>query len=370
MEKKKLDKKKLLLRILVVVLSVTLVALVAVVCVVNYTLGQIGSEIPKDTLVTIPPELADDETDEPEETLDPGYATEDPSEGSDPSAATDPAGTIEPTVPEATVPPTTEIQLDWPEVEQLYSKDVINIMLIGHDARGNDRARSDTMILLSIDQNHNTISLTSFMRDLYVQIPGGYKDNRMNAAYRFGGADLLDAVLQKNFGITVDGNVAVNFSQFEKIIDVLGGVEVELTAAEAAHLNEEGYPALKAGTNTLNGSEALAFCRIRKIDSDHNRTERQRRVLTALAVSAKSASLTELLGIVNEVLPYVDTDLTDSQIVSYTTSALSILSSGGGIQSYKIPEAGQYWGASIRGMSVLVPDLTACNQYLKAVLYG
>lgn len=368
MEEKKLDKKKLILRILIILLAVILVGLVAIVGIVNYVLGQIGSEVPDDTIVTIPPELEDDETDPPEETTEPETEATDPSgDETDPSEdETEPTETV----PETTVPPTTEPVFNWPEVEQLYNENVINIMLIGHDSRDmTTRSRSDTMILLTINKNNNTISLTSFMRDLYVQIPGGYKDNRMNAAYRFGGAPLLDATVQKNFGITVDGNVAVNFSQFEKIINVLGGVEVELTAAEAAHLNEQGYGVV-TGKNVLSGSQALAFCRIRKIDSDHNRTERQRRVLTAIANSARTASITELMGVVNEVLPYVETDLTDSQIVTYTTTALSILSSGGGIQSYKVPQSGQYWGASIRGMSVLVPDLVACNQYLKAALYS
>ena len=359
-----MDKKKLLLRILVVVLAVVLVVMVAGVVALNYVLGKIGSEVPDDTIATIPPELEDDETDPPEETEPETTA---PSDDSDPSDSTDPSGETEPT---ETVPPTTEVQITWPEVEQLYNENVINIMLIGHDSRVmTERARSDTMILLSINKNTNTIHLTSFMRDLYVQIPGGYSDNRMNAAYRFGGASLLDATLQKNFGITVDGNVAVNFNQFTKIIDVLGGVDIELSAAEASHLKEQGY-SVSTGMNHLDGKTALAYCRIRKIDSDHNRTERQRKVLTAIANSARSASLSELMGLVNEVLPYVETDLTDSQIVSYTTSALSILSSGGAIQSNKVPQSGQYWGASIRGMSVMVPDLVACNQYLKAVIYG
>ena len=124
------------------------------------------------------------------------------------------------------------------------------------------------------------------------------------------------------------------------------------------------------GKNHLNGSAALAYCRIRKIDSDHKRTERQRNVLNAIAQSAKNASITELMAVVNQVLPYVETNLSDSQLVSYTTSALSILSSGGTVKSGKVPQSGMYHGASIRGMSVMMPDLNACNAYLKSFIYG
>ena len=276
-----------------------------------------------------------------------------------------------PTQPPATTQPQTRPAFAWPEVERLQSEDVINILLIGKDAsKSNERPRSDTMILLSINKKTNTLTLTSFMRDLYVQIPGGYSDNRINASFRFGGAPLLNATIEKNFGIVVDGNIEVDFNQFKTIIDILGGVDIELTDAEAKYLRGRGHSGLTAGERHLMGSAALDYCRIRRIDSDHQRTERQRKVLMSIAESARNMSVSQMMDLINQVLPHVYTDLSDSEIVSIATAAVKALSSGAGIQSGKVPQSGQYYGSMIMGMQVIVPDLVQCNQYLKAFIYG
>lgn len=373
-----LTSKKFWLRVAIVILVLILVLGIAGVVAVEYILGKIGSAADDETFETIPPHLEDFETDEPEET-DPAEETTEPTEPS--TEVTEPTvETTEPTVetteaptePETTPPTTAAPSVEWGEVEQLYDENVINILLIGNDARGSARGRSDTMILLSINKNNNTLYLTSFMRDLYVQIPGGYSDNRINAAYRFGGAELLDKTIKQNFGITVDGNVEVNFTQFEKIIDILGGVEISLTAKEAKYMSDRwGYTDLVEGVNHLDGGKALSYCRIRKIDSDHKRTERQRKVLATIANAARNMSIGQMVDIINEVLPYVKTDLSDSEIVSYATTTLSMLAGGTTIQSGKVPkDSGYYYGATIRGMSVLVPYRYKCNQYLKDTIYG
>ena len=130
-----------------------------------------------------------------------------------------------PTAPEAS----SQIVLDpeaveWEEIEQIEDDALVNLMLVGQDRReGEGRQRSDTMILCSINPDTKQVSLISFMRDLYVRIPGGYSDNRLNAAYAFGGFPLLDDTIYENFGITIDGNIEVDFERFEKVIDVLGG---------------------------------------------------------------------------------------------------------------------------------------------------
>lgn len=358
--------KKLWLRIALVVLAVILVLLVAGIIAVEYVLGKIGSANPDETFATIPPGMDYFETDPPEET-DPTEVT-DPIGTADSTDPTDPsASATEPvqTQPPETQPPETQPAFAWPEVERLQSSDVVNILLIGQDAR-----RSDSMILLSLNKKTNSITLTSFMRDLYVQIPGGYRDNRINAAYAWGGRDLLNATIEKNFGVVIDGDVEVGFDQFSKIINILGGVDVKLTSAEAKHMRSLGYEDIQEGMNHLTGGQALTFCRIRKIDSDHNRTERQRRVLTALANSARSMNAAQMLDLVNQVLPYVRTNLSSQQIIDVATSGLSILASGGQIQSGKVPQSGHYYGSKIMGMQVLVPDLIKCNQYLKQTIYG
>jgi len=363
--------KKPVLIAMIVLLALILAAVLTAAIVGTYIFNQLGSAEPNETISVIPPHLEDFETDPPETTQEPTTEATQPgtqgTEGTEPTEPTQPV-----TQPPATPPPQTRPNIVWPEVERLQSDDVINILLVGKDASSSDgRPRTDSMILLSINKRTNSLSMVSFMRDLYVQIPGGYSDNRINAAYRFGGIQLLNATIEKNFGIVIDGNVEVNFNQFATIIDILGGVDIELTAAEAKHLSSMGYyGTLNPGMNHLDGATALAYCRIRKIDSDHQRTERQRKLLLTVAESAKNMSVTQMLELVNQVLPYVQTDLSAGEIIELATAAFGSLTSGNSIKSGKVPQSGQYYGATIMGMQVMVADMNQCNQYLKAFIYG
>ena len=359
---KKISKKRIGIKLLIVLLAVVLVLMVSGVAAVEYVLGKIGTAVDDETFPTIPPELEDFETDPPPETTEPTVPST--SDGQ-----TDPTQAATEATTEPTTPPTTAPQIEWPEMEEFKDDQIINILLIGQDADPSGIGRSDSMILLSLNKRTNSICMTSIMRDMYVQIPG-YSDNRVNAAYRFGGIPLLNATLKKNFGLNIDGNVAVGFDQFQKIIDILGGVDVSLTAAEAAHMRTLGYTNIQEGLNHLNGAEALAFCRIRAIDSDHGRTERQRRVLTALANKAKGIGVGEALAFVNQILPYVRTDLSDAQIVSYATTGLSMLAGGGSLKSGKLPQNGDYTSQYIRGMLVMVPNLWRCHDYIASFIYG
>ena len=364
---KKISKKRIGIKLLIVLLAVVLVLMVSGVAAVEYVLGKIGSAVDDETFPTIPPELEDFETDPPPETTEPTTVPSTTDGETDPDE-TEPEETTQATT-EATTPPTTAPQIQWPEMSEFKDDQIINILLIGQDVDATSGlGRSDSMILLSLNKRTNTICMTSIMRDRYVQIPG-YSDNRVNAAYRFGGIPLLNATLKKNFGLNIDGNVAVGFDQFQKIIDILGGVDISLTAAEAAHMRSLGYTNIQDGANHLNGAEALEFCRIRAIDSDHGRTERQRRVLTALANKAKGIGVGEALAFVNQILPYVKTDLSDAQIVGYATTGLSMLSSGG-LKSGKLPQNGDYTSEYIRGMLVMLPNLWRCHDYIASFIYG
>ena len=259
----------------------------------------------------------------------------------------------------------------WDKVDALDGKHVINILLIGQDRReGESRARSDTMILVSVNTERKSISLVSLMRDLYVQIPG-YSDNRINAAYQWGGMELLDETVLENFGVEVDGNVEADFEQFETIIDILGGVDVEMSKGEAEYMKyvmESGD--VQEGENHLNGKQALDFARMRGLDDDFHRTERQRRLLTRLAEKLQSASVQQLLDLVNEVLPHVSTDMSSTQMLGYAASAIQVYLSGAEIATGRIPAEGMYSDAEIRGMQVLVPNLEKCQSYLSEMIYG
>ncbi len=236
---------------------------------------------------------------------------------------------------------------------------LINILLVGQDRReGQGRQRSDTMIVLSFNPKSKELSMISFLRDLYVQIPG-YSDNRLNAAYAFGGFDLLKRTLNANFSITIDGCFEVDFNAFKKVIDVIGGVGISLTAAEAEIIGDgaqEGY-------NHLDGEHALMYARIRKIDSDFNRTARQRNVISAVYDKIKDSSFSTLMDLLNTLLPYLKTDMSNTQIMSLAmkyASSLSQLSIG----TYHVPPNDCYQNAMIRGMAVLVPDLSSIRQRL------
>lgn len=234
---------------------------------------------------------------------------------------------------------------------------IVNILLIGQDTRTGVRSRSDSMILCTFNTNKNTLTLTSFMRDLYVQIPG-YKNNRINAAYAFGGMPLLNETLELNFGIHVDGNVEVDFEQFADIIDLLGGVEMELTSGEVRFIGEY-VPGtkVKVGTNLLNGAEALAHARNRNNkDGDFSRTNRQRLLLSALIDKYKNSSLTDMIGMLDDILPMVTTDMTKKEITNYVMDLFPMLASAE-IVTQHIPVDGGFENAVIGGAQVLVPDM-------------
>ena len=159
--------------------------------------------------------------------------------------------------------------IDWGEIEPFLDDKLINILLVGQDRYvGTARQRSDTMLLCSINPETKKVSMISFLRDLYVQIPGGYSDNRLNAAYAFGGFPLMADTFYANFGITIDGFFEVDLAGFRSIVDILDGVDVTLTAREAEVVGVGSEEKLYH----LNGKEALSYAQIRKLDSDFGRT--------------------------------------------------------------------------------------------------
>lgn len=246
-----------------------------------------------------------------------------------------------------------------------------NILLIGQDRLEEEsRARSDAIILCTFHKKDKTLTMTSFLRDLYVQIPG-QQNNRINAAYTAGGMKLLRETLEENFGISVDGAVEVDFSAFTKIIDLLGGVTLELRQDEADVINKSTAGNLTEGRQLLNGKQALAYARIRKLDADgdFSRTSRQRKLLETLIRTCRSGSISTLLALAREILPMVTTDMTKKELMGYALELLPTLSQLQ-IQGQHIPAEGTYSYKKIRGMSVLVPDLEAARQLLQDTING
>lgn len=256
----------------------------------------------------------------------------------------------------------TDVTWSTEPAEVIDEEHITNILLIGQDRRpGQGRQRSDAMILCSINTETKTLTMTSFLRDLYVQIPG-YQDNRLNAPYALGGMELLKETLKLNFGIQVDGCIEVDFSQFEKIIDLMGGVDISLTSAEAAHLNNQGF-SFKEGVNHMNGEAALAYSRIRYIGTDFGRTNRQRTVLTALVEQSRNIGLSKMHSLLEGVLGLVTTDMSNGQILELALECFPMLADLK-VKTQYVPAEGTYQFANIRGMAVIVADMEANRQLL------
>lgn len=245
-----------------------------------------------------------------------------------------------------------DITMPTSPAEIIETQENINILLIGQDRRGSSgRSLSDAMILCTINREKKTLTLTSFLRDTYVQIPG-HRDNKLNIAYPLGGMELLDQTLELNFGIVVDGNVEVDFTQFAKIVDLLGGIDIELTSAEAANLNVAYGFNVHAGLNHLNGEEALGYSRIRQIGTDFGRTNRQRVVLMTLFEQFRGASTTQLISVLSEVLELITTDMTDQEILSYAVELAPLLQDIE-IISQSIPVEGSYTFGDVSNRNIV-----------------
>jgi LCP family protein required for cell wall assembly len=218
---------------------------------------------------------------------------------------------------------------------------IVNILLVGQDAReGQGTQRSDSMILMTFNKATGGVTLTSFMRDQFVQIPG-YGSTKLCHAYQYGGMDLLNQTLFNHFGVEVHGNVEVNFSGFAKIIDLLGGVEITLTQKEADKLNEQEGWNLQPGFQRLDGKEALRYSRLRQIDSDFKRAERQRKVLLSLIDAYKNQSLPEMLALLDDILPLITTNISKQQIRNYMIELFPMLAKVK-VGSMRIPASGTF----------------------------
>ena len=258
---------------------------------------------------------------------------------------------------------------------------VINILLIGNDSRNDgEDGRSDAMILLSISTRTKKVVMTSLLRDMYVEIPD-HSGNRLNAAYSYGGAELLLNTVEQNLGITVNRYVQVNFEAFANLVDAVGGVDLELSSGEKqlvnGYLNEYNELTGKAfgtdyledlsdGMVHLNGPQALAYTRNRYMGTDFGRTERQRKVL-AEVVHRLPKALLHPRTLENGLLPNLTTNLTAWECYRLTLMAPFLLRYD--MEHGSIPLEGTYRDGTIRKMAVLEVDLDANRKYLRALLY-
>ena len=221
------------------------------------------------------------------------------------------------------------------------NRHVKNIALFGVDNDGNDttsldEARSDAIKIISLDYDERKIKITSIERDLVVYIPGEHQDyGHLNWAYAFGGAKLALQTLNYNFDLDLENYVTISFGSLEYLVDRIGGVDIYLTNAEinqtSAPLNING----PEGVYTLNGAQALSYSRIRKIDSDFARMDRQNAVITAAIAKMKTMNPADIINVISDMMPYINTNLSNNQIK--TLLAEMIIFDTNNIETYKEP---------------------------------
>ncbi|WP_448920125.1 LCP family protein [Eubacterium sp.] len=254
------------------------------------------------------------------------------------------------------------------------SSSVTNILLLGVDARNpkdDTASRSDSMMLISIDKAHNCIKMVSFLRDTWVYIPCIDKKQRLNAACQYDGYNGVVDTIEYNFGIDIDGYVVADFEMFKVLVDSIGGVEVEVSEKEAkevtSHKGRYGNVKLDAGKYKLTGEQALAYCRIRKIDTDFMRAYRQRTVMQAILKSVKSANPIKLVSMASKAAPYIETNLSKAKIISSGLKALPCI---GDMAEVRVPFDGTWQYATIGGASVITIDVDKNKEQLKDLIYN
>lgn len=257
------------------------------------------------------------------------------------------------------------------ESELVTSSSVKNVLLIGCDARGDvEGNRSDTMILLSIDTKNRKLKLTSFLRDSYVYIPEKGFSNKLNSSFSYGGQKCLMDTLEYNFGVNIDNYVMVNFNAFRQLVNLLGGITVDgVTEREAKYMREEvKIPSVKAGKNKMDGKTALWYCRIRYIDNDFRRTERQRKVISAIIDKVIKTDIFTLMNICKEVLPNVSTDIKTTELLGLGVNAVLRYLRYDIVQQ-QIPADGEWADRWVGSQQVVALDFEANKRILKEFIY-
>lgn len=267
----------------------------------------------------------------------------------------------------------------------LYSSDIKNILIIGEDARDtSSRGLSDSMILLSVNKKNHKLQMTSFMRDIYTEIDG-YDYEKLNAAYAYGGAELLKDTIEDNFKIRIDGCVTVNFIAVAHIVDAVGGVQITVSASEANAVNEILYSEVNEimgdnpnddflpvadGTFMLNGKQALSYSRIRYVgDADFERTQRQRTVITQIMSRMKKINPAKFNANITKALSYIGSDMsvTDMYLLSLR---LPVLVTSYEPEQLRVPADGTWsYDETWDGMSIINVDFYANTEYLKNNIY-
>jgi len=296
-----------------------------------------------------------------------------PEPGATPTPTPTPSPTPEPLLPLNELKEQTKLtqeQYDLIAAHNADKSNYTNILLIGVDRRGTSgNSQADTMMIATVDKKNGRLKLTSILRDLLVEIPG-HGEYRINSAATKGGIELLMQTIEHNLMIELDRYVLVDFRMFEEVVDKLGGVTVRMTAEEISAANDciaglnkqwgvdylwDGFIFAEAGNVKLTGKQALGYARVRKIDSDFSRTNRQTKVLTAIFAKFRSLSLDKQYSLLYDLLPMVETNLSSFEVIDVAIAALGMDTAG--ILTSRVPADETYESAKHNGSSILLADL-------------
>lgn len=258
--------------------------------------------------------------------------------------------------------------------------DIKNLAIFGIDGTDGELCRSDCIMILTIDNIHDKIKLSSIIRDSYVNIPTKQKKDKINHAYAFGGPSLAVETLNKNFDIDISKFVSVNFSSFPKIIDSVGGISLYLTDDETKYINQyinqinslngTSSPNIKnSGSQPIDGTQALAYSRIRYTEGgDFERSHRQRIVIEHIFEKLKTLSLKDYPNILNELLPLINTNLSNKEILSICMDINALKSNG--ITQARFPENEDAEGKLINEVYYYVFDENATKNKIHKFIYN
>ncbi len=254
----------------------------------------------------------------------------------------------------------------------------MNILLLGTDNRSEEHhGRTDSMIILSVNTTTKQAKLTSILRDTWVKIEG-HGHNKLNAACVYGGPELTISTINENFDMDISQYVMINIAGLANVIDLLGGVDMDVTEDERKALNKglfdlsdySGMEKLEeSGENThMNGNQAVAFARIRKIDSDMRRTERQRRLLTEIASKLAENNAATILAVINELMPYVKTNISLVDLISLASFGLQLDMDS--VEQFRLPVDGTYDSGTFDGVWCIKPNFEKNAEMLHDFIYN
>lgn len=274
-----------------------------------------------------------------------------------------------------------ETELDVSQIKKISEEEAAgtyNLLLLGVDRREDDwYGNSDAIILVTVNHDAKKIFLTSFMRDLYAEIPN-YGVMKLNTAHAIGGGPLIVETLENTYGVVIDNYARVDFNSMTDIIDALGGVDIEISDEEAKSANNSIKEMCKmqgkkykenklqsGGKLHLNGIQAVAYSRIRKVgNSDYERTERQRKVLTELFNNITQLKFRDMSKLLNQILPLITHNVDQLTMVSLIARLPEMVTYD--IVTDRIPYQDMYYSQN----ELLIPELEATVAKLQETIYA